>query len=82
MNKNHYNDVYMPSIIKWGRTTQLLGLIFMFSKLLRKIAMTCKAAQICDFNNLHVCVRKQGSGREDSFSANIFHWSATQIFLE
>lgn len=30
MNKNHYNDVYMPSIIKWGRTTQLLGLIFMF----------------------------------------------------
>jgi hypothetical protein len=30
MNKNHYNDVYMPSIIKWGRTTQLLGLLFMF----------------------------------------------------
>lgn len=30
MNKNHYNDVYMPSIIKWGRATQLLGLIFMF----------------------------------------------------
>ncbi len=30
MNKNHYDNVYMPSIIKWGRTTQLLGLIFMF----------------------------------------------------
>lgn len=30
MNKNHYSDTYIPSIIKWGKATQLLGIFFMF----------------------------------------------------
>jgi len=29
-NKNYFNDTYLPSIIRWGRATNLVGVVFAF----------------------------------------------------